>query len=229
MEQQILFLINRQWTNPAMDMFMAVITNFALWLYPLAILVVAVLALGRFRARAAVISLLLAVAVGDGLVAGPLKQLVGRPRPHEVLADVRRVSLHNKKPRWKGLTIGPKIELSRPMPGETIEGNSFPSAHTLDNFCAATILWAFYRRRGWLYFIPASLIAYSRMYTGSHWPSDVLISMFLGVGIGLLCLAVIEFLWKRLAPRLAPGLAKVHPSLFNDGRASLAPHPPVLT
>jgi undecaprenyl-diphosphatase len=214
MEQQILFLINRQWTNPALDLFMAAITNFDLWLIPLCLLAVGVLIFGGFRGRSALITVLLVVAIGDGIVAGSLKQLVGRPRPHEVLADVRIVRLFHTHPRVLALFKAPKVSLSRPKPGIKV-GSSFPSAHTLDNFCAATVLCAFYRRRGWLYFIPASLVAYSRTYTGSHWPSDVAVSIFLGIGIALLCLTIFEKLWRSLAPALLPRLAANHPTLID--------------
>lgn len=218
MEQQILFLINRQWTNPVLDSFMAGITDFDLWKAPLVLLVLGGLIFGNFRARAAILSILLAVAVGDGLIAGPLKHLVGRPRPHEMFADVRIVRLqhpHKKWQKWQTLFKAPKVRLSRPKPGIRT-GNSFPSAHTLDNFCAATVLCFFYRRRGWFYFIVAGLIGYSRIYTGSHWPSDVVISMFLGIGIALLCLVLFEKLWRSLAPTMLPRLAQTYPTLIPE-------------
>jgi len=213
MEQQILFLINRQWTCPALDLFMALITDFAFWTVPLGLAIIGFLLFGGFRGRAAVLSILLGILIGDGMVAGYLKHAIGRPRPHEILADVRCVRLVHVHPKYRALFKEPKIAMSRPKSGIRT-GNSFPSAHTLDNFCVATILFAFYRRRGWLYFIPAGLIAYSRIYTGSHWPSDVAVSIFLGIGIGLLCLVLVELLWRACSPRVCPGLAESHPHLI---------------
>jgi len=192
---------------------MAVITDFALWTIPLVLVLLGFLIFGGFRGRAAVACVLLAIAIGDGAVARSLKQSIGRPRPHEILADVRCVSLAHTHPKVLSLLRKPRVALSRPASGIRV-GNSFPSAHTLDNFAAATVLFAFYRRRGWLYFIPATLVAYSRIYTGSHWPSDVIVSIFLGIGIGLLSLAGVEKLWRLWVPKVAPELASSHPQLI---------------
>lgn len=213
MDQQLFLLINREWTSPALDLFMAAISSWSVLLVPVFILLGLIIALGGFRARAAVLIIAAAVGLADGAIASPLKGLVGRPRPHEVLARVRVVDLARARPRFLALFEKPRVLMSRPKHGE-VRGRSFPSSHTMNNFCAAAVLACFYRRWGWLYLVPASLVGYSRIYTGSHWPSDVVTSAFLGLGTGLLFAALADLGWRRLAPQLAPALAQKHPSVF---------------
>ena len=97
----------------------------------------------------------------------------------------------------------------------TKSGPSFPSGHVMDNVIIGTICVLFFRRWGWLYFILAAAIGWSRIYLGAHWPSDVVGTAFLAVGEALLVVAVLELAWKRWAPRWAPELSARHPRLID--------------
>lgn len=62
---------------------------------------------------------------------------------------------------------------------------SFPSGHTLSSVIAAVILTAADRRFGIVAIPLAALIAFSRLYLFVHFPTDVLVSVILGIAIGI--------------------------------------------
>jgi undecaprenyl-diphosphatase len=213
MDQKLLFLINRQWTCPPLDYLMALLSNFDAWTPPLILLLALVLWRGGFRARTFVLSAALIVGVNDGLISRTLKHLVDRPRPHQAIDNVRQVDLAKARPRLLAIRKPLLIKYSRATEKD-VEGRSFPSSHTMNTISVALVAAFFYRRRGWLAFIPALLVAWSRIYTGSHWPSDVVISIFLGLGTTLLLLCGLEWLWRRLGARMLPAIHRENPSLF---------------
>ena len=214
MDQKLLFFINREWTNPALDRFMALLSSFDAWI-PLLVLAIALLLWrGGFRARSFVLSAALIVGINDGLIARTLKHVVDRPRPHQAVNDVRQVDLAKATPRLLALGMPLKIKYSRAAGLEDVEGRSFPSAHTVNMTALALVTACFYRRRGSLAFIPALLVGYSRIYTGSHWPSDIVTSIFLGLGSTLLLLCGLEWLWRRHGGRFLPAIHRQHSTLL---------------
>ena len=200
MDARVFFLINSRWTNPVLDRLLAAASALDVWL-PLIILLVGLTAwFGRRRARLFLLALGLMLVLGDAVVGNGLKHLVHRPRPFQALDGVRQVELARRaRPRFVALFQPPLVtQLTAPQPLPTpTSGRSFPSDHTLNNFAAAVLLALFYRRWGWLYFFPAALVAYSRVYVGSHWPTDVLISAFLGSGLALVTMAAFQFCLSR--------------------------------
>jgi undecaprenyl-diphosphatase len=213
MDQQILFLINHDWAHRALDRVMAVMSSLDFWLPLLITLAVVAAIWGGFRMRMMLLTAGLAIAVTDALVVRTLKDLVGRPRPHEMLAGVRTLDLAPTRPRFLALAKPLKVEYSgaRILPPR---GNSFPSAHAANNFAVAAVCAVFFRRWGWLLFVPATLVAYSRVYVGSHWPLDVVVSCLLGLGLGLLVVAGVEALWRRWGGSFLPRLHMAYPSLL---------------
>jgi undecaprenyl-diphosphatase len=85
----------------------------------------------------------------------------------------------------------------------------------MNTMAVALVCAAFFRGLGWLAFAPAGLVGYSRIYTGSHWPSDVLISVLLGLGVTLLLLGLFERIWRKAGPRFLPVIAQAHPRLLD--------------
>ncbi len=58
---------------------------------------------------------------------------------------------------------------------------SFPSGHAAGAFMAATLFGYFYPGSGMACYSVASLVGFSRVYNGIHYPSDVLAGSLLGV------------------------------------------------
>jgi undecaprenyl-diphosphatase len=213
MDKTLLLFINREWTNPFLDWLMATFTNFDVWLPILIIATLLLLWRGNFRVRSFVLVSLITIGFTAGIFTQFAKKLVNRPRPAQSLAEVREVSLQKKKPAILGVFSPVEVSLSQPPAGPVI-GRSFPSGHAINNTIIATLAILFFGRIGALYVIPAAIVSYSRIYCGSHWPSDVFVSILLAIGISLIAASILSMLYERVAARWFPLFYRRHPSLL---------------
>ena len=121
--------------------------------------------------------------------------------------------LAKARPRILAIFSPAKVKISDPGT-DPVEGRSFPSSHTMNMFSVALIAVCFYGRRAAWCFGIAALVAYSRIYVGVHWPSDVITSIFLAFGTSLLMLAGLDALWRRCGAAWWPAVLARHPSLL---------------
>jgi predicted membrane protein len=84
MDQAIFHLINEQWTHPALDLFMAAISDVEIWKPLLIVLGLCILIFAGFKGRAFIICLVLALVVADYFLVSTLKRAVDRRRPKQV-------------------------------------------------------------------------------------------------------------------------------------------------
>lgn len=115
---------------------------------------------GRSGRRAAARGLM-SVAMSSAITNGPAKLLTRRPRP--IIDEVPLVRRVRKVPR----------------------STSFPSGHSASAFAFATGVAMELPPVGAALAPVAAAVAYSRVYTGAHFPSDVVVGSALGSGIAL--------------------------------------------
>jgi undecaprenyl-diphosphatase len=217
MDKTLLLIINREWTNPFMDRLMATFTSADVWLPLLILGGLILLWRGNFQVRSFLLVTLMTIGFTDGVFTQFMKPLINRPRPSQALAEVREVNLEKTKPALLGVWRPVQVSLSKPPEG-AVNGRSFPSGHAMNNTVIATMAILFFGRLGALYIIPAGIVSYSRIYCGSHWPSDVIVSIVLGIGFSLIFASIANLVYQRLTSKWFPKFYRLHPSLFGTIR-----------
>ena len=115
------------------------------------------------------------------------------------------------------VTLGLKRLTARERPYETVLepdplvradiGLSFPSGHAATSFAGAVLLAYLFSRLAPALLLLATLVAYSRVYVGVHYPADVLAGAAVGTLVALVVIAVI-----RLRPRIRTRPAAIRSS-----------------
>lgn len=199
LDLRVLFLINQLWSSPTLDPIMARVSDWNSFRIPVAVIVVLALAFGGFRSRQMVILMAACLLIGDGLIDWGFKLAVNRPRPNETVPHVRVVTLH---------------EISESVPRHVTKGRSFTSGHACNNVALAMIGCAIFGRWALWLWPWAALVSYSRVYVGSHYPSDILGSWIVAIVYSYFICRIAAWLWQKHAPKKCPKIYANHPVLF---------------
>ena len=166
----IFYLINIQAQNHVFDIIMPLISSigyFSIWILVCVLLFV----FGGKKGRNVALVCIVALVFGYFLTE-ILKYIVVRPRPYAVLDGVRVLS--------------------------DSSGSSWPSGHTVASFIGAIVIGRSYtfnfkgKRCKLIYplLIFASLVGFSRIYNGVHYPFDVISGALIGIFCALLILMI---------------------------------------
>lgn len=110
----------------------------------------------------------------SGLSNSVIKLLVDRPRPAAYFASLNTRATTERSPLSEVHIVGKRFVK-----------HSFPSGHANTAFAIATLAVLILGGRFWPAFLIALLVAYSRVYMGTHFPLDTLAGAFLGSAVAL--------------------------------------------
>jgi len=173
----VFHFINDTIANPFFDKFFPYITEVKHWFLVYIIFFLALMIKGGRYGRIAALGAIVVITFSDQFNSGFIKDLFGRIRPCNALADV------NIRSYCSG-------------------SFSFPSSHAVNNFAIAVFFMRLYPQYKVPLLITASLVALSRPYVGVHYPSDIIAGAVLGCAIGYLfsylALKINEMIEKRV-------------------------------
>ncbi|RMD94039.1 MAG: phosphatase PAP2 family protein [Calditrichaeota bacterium] len=168
-DTKLFYFLNSTVANPFFDWLMPFITNQNHWYLLFVMLVLFLILKGGKKGIVVILLLFITILLSDQLSSQILKPLIGRIRPCYSLPDVR---------------------LLIPCGGQL----AFPSGHATNSFAASLILSYFYPRFAVFLFLIASLVSFSRIYVGVHYPLDVVA----GIILGLLCGKTVLYLYNSV-------------------------------
>jgi undecaprenyl-diphosphatase len=197
---QLFWNINRDWTSPVLDWLMPALSAIDAWLPLLGLLLVLIAWRGGRRERTMLLCVAVALVLSDAVIGNSLKKVFNRVRPRDQMSAVVIRDLAPARPRLLALFKAPVAKLSK-VTKVPDRGNSLPSNHTLNLFAAATVIALFFRGWGLPMYVLACAVAYSRVYVGAHWPSDLVPSAALGILTGIGAVALVQRIAAAIVAR----------------------------
>jgi undecaprenyl-diphosphatase len=180
LDQSLFIFINSTLSHPFLDWFLPAITDlhknklFPMVFIPL--LLIFWVYKKRWAALPAIVGTVICIASIDNMTYRVLKPLFERERP-------------------------PAVEKVIVLRTDRYAGYSFPSNHAANNFGMATFVSYCYPALSIPLYVIASLVSFSRVYVGVHYPLDIVGGALFGVIFGLFFFKIWVIIWKRAEAR----------------------------
>ena len=165
-DKQMMVFLNKTISNPIFDFIMPIITNQNFLVFSGLLLIGYLAYYGGKRGRITIVLLLITASFSDAMCFQIIKPWVGRIRPSHEFYEYINV-LVSKGGKY-----------------------SFPSNHAANSFAFATVLSYFYDSNRTFIYILASVIAFSRVYVGVHYPLDIVFGSIIGYTISWITLSI---------------------------------------
>ena len=152
--------------TPWMDSVMFFISGKKEWIPLYLIFVIMIIRQFKWQSIGVFLAIALTILLSDQLTSGIMKPFFARLRP-------------SHSPGLDGLV--------HIVNGYTAGVFSFASSHAANSFGLATFLWLIFKNQYkwfvWI-FLWASIVSYSRVYLGVHYPGDIFVGGLIGSGFG---------------------------------------------
>jgi membrane-associated phospholipid phosphatase len=213
LDTALFHFVNRALANPFFDWLMPILSGYGVPWLPVAVLgALGIIIWGSRRLKMCALLAVLTIALCDGVIVETVKNAVARPRPFVTQPDARLYMLGKGDLKVGAGYVAPLPDGSLPAKANK---RSLPSAHAANNFALAMVVFLFYRRNGWFLFPFATAVAFSRVYNGVHYPSDVLAGAIIGAGWAVACLFLTQWLWNTAGKKFFPAWHASLPNLLN--------------
>lgn len=176
-DKELLLFFNSLHT-PFLDPIMFWVTKTLFWL-PLYLFLL-YLAIRYFKKDSWIVlsGITIAILLTDRITSGFMKPYFARLRP-------------SREPSLEGL-----VHLVNDYTGGTY---GFASSHAANTFATAMFFWLIFRQKFtwlWTLFIWATVMTYTRLYLGVHYPGDILVGLSIGLLCGWIGFKAQQYIWQ---------------------------------
>ncbi len=174
------------WLSWILDIFTFSCDKGLIWI----IAVIVMLFFKKWRKTGIVLGFALIVfaMLGNNII---IKYSFQRPRPFEIGAIGQ--TLFERVSNWM-LPSGSSFLGFFEVP----DSYSFMSGHSFSSALCATIIFYYHRKTGIVAIVVAVIIAFSRLYFGVHYPTDVIAGIIFGAGSGILSIFLANKFYDKI-------------------------------